>query len=106
MKFDGLIKKVYYNPAGYGSIQDTYKDVKKLDSSITMSDIKDWFERNVERKKQLTGFNSYVSKGPLDDVEADLFGVNYLGQKEFPYGLLAIDNFTKTVVGCTNNWQG
>ena len=25
----------------------------------------------------------------------DLFDVNYLGQKEFPLGLLAIDNFTK-----------
>ena len=53
MKCDGLIKKVYYDPSGYGSIQDTYKDVKKLDRSITVSDIKDWFERNVERKKQL-----------------------------------------------------
>ena len=87
-----LLKKVYYDPVGYGSIQDTYKDVKKLDSSITMSDVKDWFERNVERKKQLRGFNSYVSKGPLEELEVDLFDVNYLGQKEFPFGLLAIDN--------------
>ena len=57
--------------------------------------MKDWFERNVERKKQLRGFNSYVSRGPRDEYEVDLFDVNYLGQKEFPFGLLAIDNFTK-----------
>ena len=60
-----------------------------------MSDVKDWYERNIERKKQLRGFNSYISKGPRDEYEVDLFDVNYLGQKEFPFGLLAIDNFTK-----------
>ena len=94
-KYDGLLKKVYYDPAGYGSIQDTYKDAKKKDATIKVSDVKDWFERNVERKKQLRGFNSYVSKGPRDEFEVDLFDVNYLGQKEYRYGFLAIDNFTK-----------
>ena len=63
-RYDGLTKKIYYDPSGYGSVQDTYKDAKKIDSSIKVSDVKDWFERNVERKKQLRGFNSYVSKGP------------------------------------------
>ena len=94
-KYDGLIKKIYYDPGGYGSVQETYKDAKKVDSTLKVSDVKDWFERNVERKKQLRGFNSYISKGPRDEYEVDLFDVNYLGQKEFPFGLLAIDNFTK-----------
>ena len=94
-KFDGLIKKIYYDPGGYGTVQETYKEVKKLDSTIKVSDVKDWYERNIERKKQLRGFNSYISKGPRDEYEVDLFDVNYLGQKEFPFGLLAIDNFTK-----------
>ena len=94
-KYDGLIKKIYYDPGGYGSVQETYKDAKKIDSTITVANVKDWFERNVERKKQLRGFNSYISKGPRDEYEVDLFDVNYLGQKEFPFGLLAIDNFTK-----------
>ena len=52
-KYDGLLKKVYYDPAGYGSIQDTYKDAKKKDATIKVSDVKDWFERNVERKNSL-----------------------------------------------------
>ena len=94
-KFDGLIKKIYYDPAGYGTVQETYKEAKKLDSTIKVSDVKDWYGRNIERKKQLRGFNSYISKGPRDEYEVDLFDVNYLGQKEFPFGLLAIDNFTK-----------
>ena len=94
-KYDGLIKKIYYDPGHYGSVQETYKDAKKIDSTITVANVKDWFERNVERKKQLRGFNSYISKGPRDEYEVDLFDVNYLGQKEFPFGLLAIDNFTK-----------
>ena len=94
-KYDGLIKKIYYDPAGFGTVQETYKEVKKLDSTIKVSDVKDWYERNIDRKKQLRGFNSYISKGPRDEYEVDLFDVNYLGQKEFPFGLLAIDNFTK-----------
>ena len=50
-KFDGLIKKIYYDPGGYGTVQETYKEVKKLDSTIKISDVKDWYERNIERKK-------------------------------------------------------
>ena len=27
-KFDGLIKKIYYDPGGYGTVQETYKEAK------------------------------------------------------------------------------
>ena len=97
MKFGSIIKKIYHDPGGYGSMQDTFKEAKKVDSSIKFSDVKDWFERSVERKKNLRGCNSYVSLGPRDEFEVDLFDVNYLGQAEFPFGLLAIDNFTKVM---------
>ena len=52
-KYDGLLKKIYYDPAGFGTIQETYKDVKKKDATITINDVRDWFERNVERKNDL-----------------------------------------------------
>ncbi len=97
MKFDSIIKKIYYDPAGYGSMADTFKEAKKVDSSIKFSDVKDWFERSVQRKKNLRGFNSYASLGPRDEFEVDLFDVNYLGQDEFRYGFLSIDNFTKVM---------
>ena len=45
--------------------------------------------------KQLREYNSFISKGPRDEYEVDLFDVNYLGQKEFPFWFLAIDTFTK-----------
>ena len=86
MKYDGLIKKVYYDPGGYGTVQETFKDVKKLDSTIKVSDVKDWYERNIDRKKQLTGFNSYISKGPRDEYEVDLFDVRYLKEMAHGYG--------------------
>ena len=50
MKYDGLIKKVYYDPGGYGTVQETFKEVKKLDSTIKVSDVRDWYERNIDRK--------------------------------------------------------
>ena len=96
-KYDGLIKKIYCDPGGYGPVQETYTDAKKVDSTITVANVMDWFERNVGRRKQPRGFNSSISKGPRDEYEDDLFGVDYLGQKEFRYGLLAIDNFTKVM---------
>ena len=96
-KYDGLIKKIYYDPAGFGTVQETYKEVKKLDSTIKVADVKDWYERNIDRKTQLRGFNSYISKGPRDEYEVDLFDVRYLKEMAhgYGYGFLAIDNFTK-----------
>ena len=85
-KYDGLLKKIYYDPAGFGTIQETYKDVKKKDATITINDVRDWFERNVERKKQLRGFNSYISKGPRDEFEVDLVDVRYWKEMTHGYG--------------------
>ena len=50
--YDSAIEKVYYDPGGYGSVQETYKDVKKLDDTITINNVRDWFERKVERKNR------------------------------------------------------
>jgi hypothetical protein len=37
-------KKLYYDPAGFGSIQATLKDAKAKDKTITINDVKAWFE--------------------------------------------------------------
>ncbi len=52
--------------------------------------------REILTEKQLRGFNSYVSKGPRDEYEVDLF-VRYLKEMAhgYGYGFLAIDNFTR-----------
>ena len=45
-----IISKIYYDPSGYGSIQNTWKDAHKKDPSIKQSDVKEWFEQNVKKK--------------------------------------------------------
>ena len=39
-----VLKKIYFDRSGFGSTQTTYKDAKQKDTSITMNDIKDFFE--------------------------------------------------------------
>ena len=41
---DKIIEKVYYDPAGYGSINATLKDAKTYDKTITYADVKNWKE--------------------------------------------------------------
>ena len=37
-----IIEKVYFDPAGFGSISETLKDAKKYDKTITYEDVKKW----------------------------------------------------------------
>ena len=43
-----IISKVYYDPSGYGSIQNTWEDAHENYPSIHPSDVKEWFEHNVK----------------------------------------------------------
>ena len=36
MDKDKTISKIYFEPAGYGSIKTTYEDAKKVDNKITL----------------------------------------------------------------------
>ena len=46
-KKDNLIKKAYYDGAGYNSQAITLRDVRKTDKTITKDYIQDWFDANV-----------------------------------------------------------
>ena len=48
-----IIKKTYYDRAGYGSIQKAYQDAKNRDNTITLENVRNWFYQNVENKKNL-----------------------------------------------------
>ena len=52
MAKDTIIKNIYYDRAGYGSIQKTYKEAKDKESSITLKNVKDWLQKNIERTYQ------------------------------------------------------
>ena len=58
---DKNIEKVYNDPLGFGSIKNTLRDAKKLDNTVTLNDIKQCQENNIERKTQVTGYNSFCS---------------------------------------------
>ena len=46
-----IIRKMYYDPAGFGSIKNTQKDVRKIDKTITEAAVKEFIENNTERKR-------------------------------------------------------
>ena len=48
-----VIEQVYNDPLGFGSIKNTLKDARKIDSAITLQDVIKWKENNIERKAQL-----------------------------------------------------
>ena len=60
----------------YGSIANTLKDARKVDKSIKYIDVKTWFDNKFVRKKQLSGYNSFVASYPKQEYQLDLFFVN------------------------------
>jgi len=79
----------------YGSIKNTYADAKKLDRTITLKDVKAWFDKSFIRKKNLKGFNSYIAQHPHEEYQMDLFFINDLEDQEYKIGLMMIDIFSK-----------
>ena len=67
-----IINDVYFDAAGFGGVQKTYIDAKEKDNKITMKDVKDWFEKNINRKTQLKGYNSFINDEAYDEFEIDL----------------------------------
>ena len=48
---DKIINYVYYNESGYGSIAVTHQDAKKVDNTITLKYVRDWFNRRIEKHR-------------------------------------------------------
>ena len=95
MDKNAIIKKVYYDPAGFGSMQATLKDAKAKDKTININDVKAWFKSNVEQKRNLKGYNSFVVDGPFEEFQVDPCFFGDLKDKEYKGGLVIIDIFTK-----------
>ena len=96
MSKDSIIAKIYNDPAGYGSMQTTLADARKIDKTITSDDVKHWFQKNVERKTNLKGYNLFIADKPFQEFQIDLFFLP--DRKEDAIGgLLLIDISTKYV---------
>ena len=100
-KKEELIKKIYTDPAGFGSIENTLKEVRKIGKSITREDVKRWIEINTHRKTNLRGYNSYVSPGPRHEYQVDLFFMCDLKNEEYQdykLAMCAIDSFANFLI--------
>ena len=93
-----IIREVYYSEHGFGSNAKTLADAQDKDPTITMKDIIKWKSLNLERLKHMKGYNSYVAPEAHYEYQVDLFNFknkNPKAKEDSPYGVLAIDSFTK-----------
>jgi len=99
MTKDEIISKIYYDEAGYGSVKQTYLEARAKDSSIKYDDVKKWLHKEVDKKKQLKGYNSFIAKEPKEEYQVDLFFLkkSYFPTEEFIGGVLAIDIFSRFI---------
>ena len=95
-----IISDIYFDRSGFGSIATTFKDAKAKDESVTLADVKAWFEKNIDRKKPMSGVNSFIAPYAYFEYQIDLFFItnNDLDNQKFRIGLVVIDIFSKFAV--------
>ena len=95
-----IIEKIYYDPAGFGSISETLKDAKKYDKSITYEDVKKWkASQSFGQKKPMKGMNSFIADAPHEEYQMDLlFFADEPGAVK--KALLMVDIFSKYTQIC------
>ena len=73
MDKNAIIKQVYYDSGALGSIKRTLKEAREIDPSIKEKDVKSWKDRNIQRKINLRGFNSFIASEAKEEYQMDLF---------------------------------
>ena len=68
-----IINDVYFDKAGFGSKQRTLSEAREKDKTITMSDINEFFRKNVEQKGKPVGQNSFIAPHSAYEYQMDLF---------------------------------
>ena len=90
-----IINDVYFDRAGFGSKSRTLEEAREKDKTITMSDINEFFRKNVDQKRKPVGSNSFVAPHSAYEYQMDLFFINDLKDQKFRVGMLMIDIFDK-----------
>ena len=96
MDKNNIINNVYKDKSGFSSIQKTYQEANAKDTTITLQNVRDWFAKNVERKKQLKGYNSFINDGAQEEYQVDL--AFFKAKDKIEIGLVMIDIFSKYAV--------
>ena len=92
-----IINDVYFDRAGFGSKNRTLEEAREKDKTITMSDINEFFRKNVEEKRKARGENSFVAPHAYFEFQVDLFFISShdLENQKFRIGMVLIDPFSK-----------
>ena len=77
MTQEELLKRLYFDPSGFMSVQKLYKEAKQQDKAITQKIVKDWYDKNVGKTKY-KGTNSFVAPEAHYEYQIDLFFINDL----------------------------
>ena len=97
---DNILRCACYDADdGFGSINDTYKQSHRILNTITLNDVNHFLNRqNSRQTKPYRGFNSYVAKEPLQDVQVDIADFTRSAEVNdgYRYVFVAVDIFTKT----------
>ena len=96
-----VIKNIYFDRSGFGSVATTFKDAKAKEPSITLNDVKEFFKNNVEVKKKQKGINSFVAPYNNHTYQVDIFFMgktDFENTQKFRAGLVLIDVLSKYAV--------
>ena len=93
-----IISNIYFDRAGYQSKANTLKDARQKDKSITMADVNEFFNKNVDEKRTPRGENSFVAPRAYYQYQADLFFIKDLEKQKTTVGFLMIDIFSTYMV--------
>ena len=63
-----VIKSIYFDRSGSGSMKTTLKEAREKDKTITMAGVQQFFRKNVEQKKQLREKNSFIAPEPFYEL--------------------------------------
>ncbi len=102
MEIDRILRQIYYSESGFDSKAVTLKKAKKIKPSISKQDVDKWFEKQESQQlKRKTFYNSYVADHKLQQIHADLADFRQGSDDiEFKYAFIAIDIFSRFIVGC------
>ena len=102
MESDKILRQIYYSESGFDSKAVTLKKAKAIEPSISKQDVDKWFEKQESQQlKRKTFYNSYVADHKLQQIHADLADFRQGSDDiEYKYAFLAIDIFSRFIVGC------
>ena len=95
-----IIKGIYFDRiSGFGSINDTLRQAKKVDPNITQNHVKEFLSKQKHKQTHFTykKYNTFINPHPLFEIEIDLIDLTSKAEENegYRYGLVGIDNFTK-----------